>query len=42
MEDYDELEEEELFEELDRDELLSFLTEYYTVNPNQLPEASLF
>ena len=42
MEDYDELDEEELFEELDRDELLSFLTEYYTVNPDKLPDASLF
>ena len=43
MEDYDDLDdEEEPIEELDRDELLSFLTEYYTVNPDKLPEASLF
>jgi len=43
MEDYDDLDdEEEPIEELDRDELLSFLTEYYTVNPNKLPDASLF
>jgi hypothetical protein len=42
-EDYDDLDdEEEPIEELDRDELLSFLTEYYTVNPNKLPDASLF
>jgi hypothetical protein len=42
-EDYDDLDDEkELIEELDRDELLSFLTEYYTVNPNKLPDASLF
>ena len=43
MEDYDDLDdEEEPIEELDRDELLSFLTEYYTVNPDKLPDASLF
>jgi len=43
MEDYDDLDdEEEPIEELDRDELLSFLTEYYTVNPNKLPDISLF
>jgi hypothetical protein len=43
MEDYDDLDdEEEPIEELDRDELLSFLTEYYTVNPDELPDASLF
>lgn len=42
-EDYDDLDdEEEPIEELDRDELLSFLTEYYTVNPDKLPDASLF
>ena len=43
IEDYDDLDdEEEPIEELDRDELLSFLTEYYTVNPDELPDASLF
>ena len=42
MEEYEDLEDEEPIEELDRDELLSFLTEYYTVNPDKLPEASLF
>jgi hypothetical protein len=43
MEDYDDLDDkEEPSEELDRDELLSFLTEYYTVNPNKLPDISLF
>ena len=43
MEDYDDLDdEEEPIEELDRDELLSFLTEYYTVNPDKLPEDYLF
>lgn len=42
-EDYDDLyDDEEPIEELDRDELLSFLTEYYTVNPDKLPDASLF
>ena len=42
-EDYDDLyDDEEPIEELDRDELLSFLTEYYTVNPDKLPEDSLF
>lgn len=42
MEDYEDLDDEEPVEEIDRDELLSFLTEYYTVNPDKLPEASLF
>ena len=42
MEEYEDLEDEEPIEEIDRDELLSFLTEYYTVNPDKLPEASLF
>lgn len=42
MEDYEDLDDEDPVEEIDRDELLSFLTEYYTVNPDKLPEASLF
>ena len=43
MEEYEDLGEDEYpIEEIDRDELLSFLTEYYTVNPHKLPEASLF
>lgn len=41
LEDYEDIEEEPS-EELDRDELLSFLTEYYTINPGKLPEATLF
>lgn len=28
--------------ELDKDELISFLNEYYTVNPNSIPEAEIY
>lgn len=28
--------------ELDEDELISFLNEYYTVNPNSIPEAEIY
>lgn len=28
--------------ELDEDELISFLNEYYTINPNSLPEAEFY
>jgi hypothetical protein len=28
--------------ELDEDELITFLNEYYTVNPNSLPEAEFY
>ena len=38
----DELFEEELKIELDEDELISFLNEYYEVNPNELPETELY
>ena len=38
--------EEEIFEiekvELDEDELLTFLNEYYTINPNKLPKSEFY
>ena len=42
-----EFDEEELFEEeskieLDEDELISFLNEYYEINPKSLPKAELY
>jgi hypothetical protein len=43
----DEFNEEDLFEEeskieLDEDELISFLNEYYEINPKSLPKAELY
>jgi hypothetical protein len=43
----DEFEEDDLFEEkttieLDEDELVSFLNEYYTINPDSLPKAESY
>lgn len=43
----DEFEEDDLFEEkptieLDEDELISFLNEYYTINPDSLPKAESY
>lgn len=43
----DEFDEEELFDEkskieLDEDELISFLNEYYEINPKSLPKAELY
>jgi len=43
----DEFDEEDLFEEeskieLDEDELISFLNEYYEINPKSLPKAELY
>lgn len=39
---YDELEEENSKVELDEDELISFLNEYYVINPNSIPKPELF
>ena len=43
----DEFEEDDLFEEkttieLDEDELISFLNEYYTINPDSLPKTESY
>ena len=42
----DDFEDDEIFEiekvELDEDELITFLNEYYTVNPDQLPESEFY
>jgi hypothetical protein len=48
--DFDEDDEDLLFEEdpevgdtlIDEDQLISFLNEYYTVNPNRLPKAEIY
>lgn len=40
--DEDELWERNYFTELDEVELLSFLNEYYEVNPNEIPETELY
>ena len=40
--DEDELWERNYFTQLNEDELLSFLNEYYEVNPNELPETELY
>jgi hypothetical protein len=42
----EEFEDDEIFElekiELDEDELISFLNEYYTVNPSSLPKSEIY
>lgn len=40
--DEDELWERNYFPELNEEELLSFLNEYYEVNPNEIPETELY
>lgn len=40
--DEDELWERNYFTQLNEDDLLSFLNEYYEVNPNELPETELY
>lgn len=41
-ESFDDFDDEETKIELDEDELISFLNEYYIVNPNSLPNAEIF
>ena len=38
----DEFEDDDLFEEKTKDELVSFLNEYYSINPDSLPKAESY